>query len=131
MILSFKSQFVDKIKSGEKIHTIREDKPNRWKKGNKIHFATGVRTKNYNQFFEGECKSVQKIEITHKGNKIFVEIEGRPPHVWIHFRNDKYIHPGIEKLAKNDGFNNIEDFFKWFDKDFKGKIIHWTELTYK
>lgn len=47
MILSFKEQFIPKILDGTKIHTIREDKKNRWEAGKKIHFATGVRTKNY------------------------------------------------------------------------------------
>ena len=33
-----------------KIHTIREDKPDRWKAGNKIHFIINNRTKNLFQF---------------------------------------------------------------------------------
>jgi len=36
----------------------------------------------------------------------------------------------INHLAKNDGFEGIEDFFKWFNEDFKGKIIHWTNYKY-
>ena len=130
MILGFKKQFVSKILSGEKIHTIREDKHNRWETGKKIHFATGMRTKNYNCFKIGICKSVQKIEITYKGNKIFVEIEGNPPYIWIQYLKEKYTHPNILKLAKNDGFDNIDDFFKWFDKDFTGKLIHFTNKKY-
>lgn len=58
MILSFKKQFSEPILKGTKIHTIREDKPNRWKPGNKIHFANGVRTQNYNCFKESVCISV-------------------------------------------------------------------------
>lgn len=33
-------------------------------------------------------------------------------------------------LAKNDGFDDVYQFYKWFNKDFKGKIIHWTEFRY-
>ena len=36
----------------------------------------------------------------------------------------------FNKLAQNDGFNSESDFFKWFHKDFKGKIINWTDLRY-
>lgn len=124
MILSFKQQFVEPILNGSKIHTIREDKPNRWRKYNSIHFATGVRTKNYNCFKKGICRSYQDIEIVHDKNvckqlnrSVFVDgIELTPIQ--------------ILKLAKNDGFKSEEDFFEWFNTDFEGKIIHWTNLQY-
>jgi len=59
MILGFKTKtkdgrytnFVEKIEKGEKIHTIREDKLNRWRAGRIIHAAVGVRTNEYRQFF--------------------------------------------------------------------------------
>lgn len=28
------------------------------------------------------------------------------------------------------GFDSVKDFFRYFNKDFKGKIIHWTDLKY-
>ena len=132
MILSFKQQFKQKILDGSKIHTIREDKPRRWKAGNSIQAATGVRTKNYDCFFEDSCKSTQKIIIEHfPGHvEIFIDgyIFGRAHH---HGLNDIYDWSNcIEELAKNDGFDNLRDFFKWFDSDFIGKIIHWTDKTY-
>lgn len=36
----------------------------------------------------------------------------------------------IEKIAINDGFDSVDDFFSWFKDDFTGKIIHWTNLKY-
>jgi hypothetical protein len=125
MILGFKKQFVPLIKNGSKIHTIREDKKERWKQGNKIHFATGVRTKNYQQFGILECSSTQRINIiynypqNHAFNSVNVFIDGVmvPPQK-------------IEELAQNDGFETVDDFFKWFNTDFDGKIIHWTDLKY-
>ena len=120
MILSFHPQFKEKIISGEKIHTIRLDPHNRWKPGMKIHFATDIRTKNYNQFFEGECKSVRKIEILHLHNTILVFID----------EEKILLTDMLTQLALNDGFNSVEDFFKWFNKDFTGKIIHWTDFRY-
>ncbi|MBE7411382.1 MAG: hypothetical protein HS129_04840 [Leptospiraceae bacterium] len=65
MILGFKQQFIRPILDGTKIHTIREDVHNRWHVGNKIHFATGVRTKNYKQFLEKFCTGTQTIKIKH------------------------------------------------------------------
>ncbi|MCB1145046.1 MAG: hypothetical protein KDK54_22565 [Leptospiraceae bacterium] len=131
MVLGFKKQFVNKIADGSKLHTIREDSKKRWKTGNKIHFATGVRTKNYNQFKEGTCHSVQDIEIIRWSHgKFTIHIDGNTPS-----RN-------ICDIAINDGFNSIREFLDWFipesefDKhgvdriDWYGRLIHWTELRY-
>ena len=121
MVLSFKKQFPDLIMKGIKIHTIREDRFMRWHKGIKIHFATGVRTKNYNQFRDGECKGVQKVVILW---------EGGVPIVYIGGAEFPSTANQVALLAKNDGFESTEDFFKWFNKDFKGEIIHWTNFMY-
>lgn len=137
MILSFKNQFVKKIIRRSKIHTIRLDQHNRWKPGNKIHFATGIRTKNYNQFKSGICKSIQTIEIKHRGGKYLCLDFDNETGVWINgklkFAITGIIHEGTDfmnLLAKNDGFKNYYEFFEWFNKDFKGKIIHWTNFNY-
>lgn len=34
------------------------------------------------------------------------------------------------KLAHNDGFDLLYQFIEWFNKDFEGKIIHWTNFKY-
>lgn len=144
MILGFKKQFVPLIVAGTKIHTIREDKHNRWKAGNKIHFATGTRTKHYNQFSEGACVSVQSIILVNHGNFYHCRIQigeneyihnDCVEHKHIKFYNGSF--PATTKLlndlCKNDGLS-WEDFKKWFipnegDK-FVGKIIHWTDFRY-
>lgn len=127
MILSFKKQFPDKILSGEKIHTIREDPHGRWVPGRNIHFATGVRSKKYNCFKEAVCVSVQPILINYYdiGNfirRVEIVIDGE-----MVLGRDSEL---IKQLAKNDGFNSVDDFFKWFDVDFQGKIVHWTSFRY-
>jgi hypothetical protein len=121
MVLGFKKQFTSKIKNGSKIHTILEDKQDRWKEGNTIHFATGVRTKKYKQFIGGICTGTQKIKISYKC------VQGIT--VWI---DDKVLAQSVDlqRLAHNDGFNSLAEFVKWFNKDFEGKIIHWTEFRY-
>jgi len=129
MILSFKKQFKQKILDETKIHTIREDAHGRWKAGRKIHMATGVRTKGYDCFNDkDECISTQTIKIIHpkrKTNGINLPL--------IYIDDSKLNFFRYEEFAKNDGFDGIDpiiDFFKWFNKDFEGKIIHWTNLKY-
>ena len=129
MILTFsKSDFVQKIIDGNKIHTIREDKHDRWKAGRMIQMWYGnprnVKSKPY-YFMERQCISVQKIEIEYQGLKQngmvipCIKIDGHPIYYWTK-----------EDIATNDGFKNLHEFFEWFNKDFTGKIIHWTNKRY-
>jgi len=122
MILSFKEQFIQPILDGTKIHTIRTDKGKRWTIGKKIHFATGTRTKEYNCFMEAECVGLQKISIYWRGNKHY------PAGVFIGGTSLNL--DEIDRLARNDGFSHIDNFLTWFNDDFKGIIIHWTDLLY-
>lgn len=122
MVIGFNKQSKDAILSGEKKHTIREDKHNRWKPGMKMHMATGVRTKEYNQFYQAVCLSTQEIEIIIKGDRVndtIVKVDG-------------HMLTGIEilHLIVFDGFNSIAEFLLFFQNGFKGKIIHWTDLKY-
>ena len=122
MIIGFKKRFINPILAKTKKHTIREDSHNRWKAGMKMHMATGVRTRQYNQFNEETCKSIQEIEIIRTSdylNEIIVKIDGRI------LNQDE-----VQQLAWNDGFDNLIDFWIWFHNGFKGKIIHWTNLKY-
>ena len=145
MILNFSTKdkagkftrFIEKYFEGMKIHSIREDKHNRWKQGMMIHITTGSRTKNYECHAETWCDGVQPIQILfyHKG----------PPgiHIWIEDR--KLTMEEMETLALNDGFNDLGEFFNWFCRasngslrikddviklKWVGKIIHWTDLRY-
>lgn len=120
-------QKISKIEIYPKLHTIRAG--NRWKAGDKIHMAYGVRTKNYEQFNKGiseleYVKSVQNFAIKwypgddiHPNGSITVGIDGT-------------IIDDVNQLAINDGFDDLLYFMKWFNKDFTGQIIHWTNLRY-
>ena len=133
MVLGFKDQFKEKILDGSKIHTIREDKNNRWKAGNSIQFSTGVRTKNQNKFKEGTCISVQKIEIKHHKNSVFLFIDGKEKGaVWYDGAFNKIMScDGVFwGLAMRDGFDSMYEFLQWFNEDFTGNLIHWTNETY-
>lgn len=112
-----KTYFEEKIVNGSKIHTVRRDSKNRWSPGKVIHFATGIRTPDYDNFMMGKCISIQEI-IIETGN---VFIDGR------HLDDEELL-----KFANNDGFDTMEDFWDWFYdyQPFKGKLIHWTDFTY-
>lgn len=137
MVLAFKPQFKDKILNGSKIHTIREDKTDRWKAGNIIHMATGVRTKNYNQFSERVCMAVEPFEIIytrHEKTKttanVYVNYKLLGQALWVDCKL-KASSFSVDMLAANDGFLTPTEFFEWFHSDFKGKIIHWTDFKYQ
>jgi len=107
-------------KGRKKKHTIRTDSKNRWKAGKNIHFVINNRTPERFQFAPLViCKSVQEISIKPDAETFRVKIDR-------HFLSDIQ----IENLAINDGFDSAEDFFAYFNKDFTGKIIHWTNLKY-
>ncbi|AKD55048.1 hypothetical protein [Spirosoma radiotolerans] len=137
MILGFRTThkgrptgFVEKINSGQKIHTLREDKNQRWRAGRHIEFATGVRTKQYSQFKNDTCKSTQRVFMSMGQVRLEISID------------DTYLYPpDIKELAINDGFDTVEDFYNWFvplvqeaEKDGKHglplRLIHWTDKRY-
>lgn len=121
MVLGFKTQFVEKILNGLKIHTIRVDKNKRWQKGKKINFAIGVRTKRYSQFKEGVCKFNQAVELRPDTREIYLGLNGR-----MNLLDKKH----NEMFAKNDGFDTEDDFWNWFNEPFFGTVIHWTDFVY-
>jgi len=132
MILSYsKPEFVDLILLGKKIHTIREDAPQRWKAGREIQHWLGnprnVHAKNKpREFLKGVCFSVQSIKIECMDRSNW----GIYYRVWI---DGKAVScPDCSVLAENDGLTS-DEFSLWFLKGqdvFVGKIIHFTDLRY-
>lgn len=116
-----------------KIHTIREDKKDRWKVGTNIHFVINNRSKDRFQFAPIiPVKSTQFIKIKYEDNLPFPWIVIGNLINWVEFDPNNhfdYITQATE-LAHNDGFNSLDDFLKYFNKDFTGKIIHWTDYKY-
>lgn len=120
-----------------KHHTIRRDEKNRWQAGRDIHFVVGNRTKKRLQFAPVvPVISTQKIEIIYCTDSKATNIEVRIDNVFyadacmkncvISYHSDSF-----QLLAQNDGFDSVNDFLEYFSEDFTGKIIHWTDLTYK
>jgi hypothetical protein len=102
-----------------KIHTIREDKSNRWREGNNIHFVINNRQPNRFQFAPViECTGVQHIMISSDIKVVWINGE-------IIIDNEI-----LKQLAINDGFKSVSDFFDYFPDGFQGRIIHWTNKRY-
>jgi hypothetical protein len=116
-----------------KIHTIREDKKERWQIGTKIDFFINVRQKNMFRFATRvSVVSTQKFQIKYHINTFLVYIDEK----LFFFGNRDFTinehenHTGMLELAQNDGFDTIEDFCAYFNEDFTGKLIHWTDKRY-
>jgi ribonuclease HIII len=74
--------------------------------------------------------SVQKVEIVYYSNRETL-INNLPALKAVIIDDKKRLNDKeIETLAQNDGFNTIYDFFAYFNEDFTGKLIHWTDLKY-
>jgi hypothetical protein len=110
-----------------KKHTIRAG--HRWRAGMKIHPVINNRTKDRFQFTPViECKSVQEIKIEYEDGLPNVYIDNHP--IYWHTRRNTFGECNMHNLAVNDGFSNLKEFFAYFNTNFKGQIIHWTNLKY-
>lgn len=118
---------VNAIDMYEKIHTIRRDSKNRWNAGKDIHFAINNRTPERLQFAPVvKCVSTQEIEVTY--HEDICDKNANEPTVIV---DGKMLNMAeMETLAENDGFADTHEFCCYFNKDFKGKLIHWTNLKY-
>ena len=129
MNLNFKPQFADKILSGQKIHTLRYGE--RWKKGNKIHFYTGLRTKDASLFARGVVKDIYAgfdwdsecarfflhpiISQDYVRNILGGQMPSGPREFW-------------DLVAKNDGFSDFSEMKEFFLKNGKDggyQLIVW------
>lgn len=135
-LISYRNKFNSNWDSIEGIkpkrHTIRKDEKNRWKAGMNIHFVINNRSKNEFRFAPVvDCRSVQKIEIEYLIDlEIFKSSPLLPRPISVEVDERTLDANEIQTLAQNDGFDSVEDFFEWFNTDFTGKIIHWTDLKY-
>lgn len=127
---------VPQIEIYPKIHTMRSDPHNRWKAGRKIEMVyRGAGYKILDHFNKGipeleKCVSTQRIIIKDMrhlpiGKRAFGQHD-----FLITIDNRMLSFAEQQKLARNDGFNSVEDFFRWFNKDWSGKIIHFTDFRY-
>jgi hypothetical protein len=111
------------LESIPKIHTLREDKKDRWQPGKKIDFVQWLGRPRFSKVYKFTpvipCVSTQQVEIKHNKGGFNIYVDGR-------ILNPKE----LLQFANNDGFENLTIFKTWFKDDFKGKVIHWTNLKY-
>lgn len=115
------------IDTSPKLHTIRKDEKGRWKKGNKIHFVINNRQPDQYQF----APVVPVIRTQVIIIKYWLSKKTRRytlPYVLVDGKNIRG--KALDLLAANDGFASREEFFEYFNTDFIGKIIHWTNIKY-
>lgn len=134
--LSYQGRYLDKFDTfwdGDtfseflepKIHTIRRDLENRWKIGEEIQLVINLDKSDEFQFAPTiRCQSVQRIHIDYSYT---IHTEG--PAVFIDY--EMVDRDTLVKLAINDGFPTISDFFYYFNEEFTGNLIHWTPLSYR
>ena len=100
---NFQRQFVDKVRSGVKEQTIRRRRKNPTKAGDLLYLYTGMRTKQCELIGKYLCVGVRRVQINM-----------RPPQVWVNGLRlaDEY----LAKFVTWDGFDNAEEFFKFFER---------------
>lgn len=137
---SFESYYLfndDAVDFNAKLHTMREDKNDRWKTGNKIDFFINARQKDMFRFAPVlPVIDIQKVEIIWHGEgirvvNIYIDGECYVQNYAPDFNTSRQREERMQQLATNDGFDNITDFLNYFNKNFKGKIIHWTNFKYQ
>lgn len=126
--LRYSFDFVKFREVAPKLHTIRLDQKDRWKPGILIHPVINNRIKNKALVFTPPmpCISTQQFMIRWTYNPVKQSFD--LPLVLIDGKEIKG--KVLDQLAVNDGFNNRAEFFQYFDTNFIGKIIHWTNLRY-
>lgn len=124
-----------KDKCSPKLHTIREDKKNCWEVGTLIDFCIKNNNTEVFRFAPSlPVVSIQKIEIKYTkcsyddSPLVYILIDDQC--LGTYNLNNKSNYGDINKLVQNDGFYTIDDFFNYFNEDYTGKIIHWTDLKY-
>lgn len=141
MILTYSlPRFKYSILAKKKRHSLREDKPRRWRPGMSIqHWMHNPRnvSKSPHQFDEGICGGVQEVIIermprAENGIGLRVWIVPDPLFYSDHEKRALSV-AHIQRLALNDGLS-VAQFRKWFVPAhapiWKGRIIHFTDLKY-
>ena len=117
------SVFIDKILSGAKRQTIRRAGP-KWanvKAGDKLTLYTGLRTKACRKLGEAVVKYIGKVKLYKAGLIGAITCEGE---YWL--TEDE-----IDRLTKLDGFDDIYDFWKFFDAHYPERPIEMVVIRWK
>lgn len=122
-LYNFRPQFVAKILSGEKQHTIRKIRAVPDKPGNTLHLYTGLRHKGARLLMRVPCVRVEEISIECGPNMRFLPDDFR-----VFIDHERLSDDECEALARRDGFPDFAtmmEFWKERGLPFKGHVIHW------
>ena len=99
-LYNFQKRFAPKVRSGEKLQTIRKRRKRPTVEGDILYLYTGLRSKNAEKLRETPCIRVLPIEIHESGVKV----------------GASWIHHGVRlnKFARADGFADADDFYKFW-----------------
>lgn len=114
MNINYKKELERALVSGVKLHTIRQ-KP--IAVGTMMNHIVYPYHKERRCVLSNFCTSTQMITIDPSLK--MVKIDGK--------RLSDF---DTERVAKNDGFDSIEDFWSFFNEPYQGMIIHWTDTKY-
>ena len=114
MNINYKKELERALVSGVKIHTIRK-KP--IAVGTMLNHIVYPYHKSRRCVLSNFCTSTQTIVINPFLKMI--EIDGK-----------RLSDIDTERVAKNDGFETMEDFWTFFNEPYQGMIIHWAETKY-
>ena len=110
---NFQSRFAPKVRSGEKLQTIRRRRKRPTVEGDTLYLYTNQRTKNAEKLREVKCVRVLPIEIYENiGDAVISSREWRAATVKV---GPDWIPPDeMDEFASADGFADAEDFFAFW-----------------
>lgn len=134
------THFASKIVNGEKLHTIRQNydlwavNAEKMQSGNFILSIRQWTDMPYRSKQRVVCNCEEPIGVEHIGMRYHADNDS----IAVVIEDRVLSEDEINKLAKNDGLSDINDFKDWFfwkqrnkeDAVFKGVIIHFTSLRY-
>jgi uncharacterized protein YqfB (UPF0267 family) len=118
--LNFAQQFAADVESGKKRQSIRARRKRAWQVGDTLHLFVGQRLGSCCRLGRATLLSVQQIQID--GAKREVQLEKQTG-------ADSYMAPLFDdevlELARADGFDSLDDFFKFFPGRISGHLLKW------
>jgi len=116
---SFKARFEGKLRSGDKVQTIRAlGRRRHARPGEMVQVYIGMRTKACRLLFQSPCVEVLPIAIAPSESVTL---------------GDRVLSPGeVEALAGADGFEGVDEFMAFFrDRlPFEGVLIKWQPVPF-
>ena len=109
---NFQKQFKELILNGSKKQTIRKSRKRETKPDDVLHLYTGMRTKQCQLIAKATCENVIPILIFPFQKRLVANIT-----------------TDIFQFAQDDGFENIDDFYEFFqqygEEKLNMEIIYW------